>query len=99
MIGGASCVLMIMERIQEAKAGFRSLTEAIDTTAAPGRIRTHLISLLHGGGALLIPSLGRTTTTVPTGTSVLDTAPSKKRAIKLSEDSSVFTTHRPLNLA
>jgi hypothetical protein len=26
---------MIMERIQEAKAGFRSLTEAIDTTIAP----------------------------------------------------------------
>jgi DNA invertase Pin-like site-specific DNA recombinase len=30
-------VLMIMERIQEAKAGFRSLTESIDTTTAPGR--------------------------------------------------------------
>src|SRR5271166_5803009 len=79
-------VLMIMERIQEAKAGFRSLTEAIDTTTAPGRIRTHLISLLHGGGALLIPSLGRTTTTVPTGTSSLDTAPRKKRAIKAQRE-------------
>ena len=29
---------MIMERIQEAKAGFRSLTEAIDTTTAHGRM-------------------------------------------------------------
>jgi DNA invertase Pin-like site-specific DNA recombinase len=29
---------MIMERIQEAKAGFRSLTEAIDTTTSPGRM-------------------------------------------------------------
>jgi DNA invertase Pin-like site-specific DNA recombinase len=30
-------VLTIMERIQEAKAGFRSLTEAIDTTTPAGR--------------------------------------------------------------
>jgi DNA invertase Pin-like site-specific DNA recombinase len=29
-------LLMIMERIKEAEAGFRSLTEAIDTTTAPG---------------------------------------------------------------
>ena len=29
---------MIMERIQEAKAGFRSLTEAIDTTTGHGRM-------------------------------------------------------------
>jgi hypothetical protein len=27
-----------MERIQEAKAGIRSLTEAIDTTTAPARM-------------------------------------------------------------
>ncbi len=32
-------VLLIMERIQKAKAGFRSLTEAIDTTTPAGRIR------------------------------------------------------------
>src|SRR5208283_5905681 len=31
-------VLIIMERIQEAKAGFRSLTEAVDTTTAAGRM-------------------------------------------------------------
>jgi DNA invertase Pin-like site-specific DNA recombinase len=31
-------VLMIIERIKEAEAGFRSLTEAIDTTTAPGRM-------------------------------------------------------------
>jgi DNA invertase Pin-like site-specific DNA recombinase len=29
---------MIMERIKEAEAGFRSLTKAIDTTTAPGRM-------------------------------------------------------------
>ncbi len=32
-------VLTIMERIQEVKAGFRSLTEAIDTTTPAGRMR------------------------------------------------------------
>ena len=36
-------VLMIMERIQEAKAGFRSLTEAIDTTTAPGRMMMQMV--------------------------------------------------------
>jgi DNA invertase Pin-like site-specific DNA recombinase len=34
---------MIMERIQEAKAGFRSLTEAIDTTTAPGRMMMQMV--------------------------------------------------------
>jgi DNA invertase Pin-like site-specific DNA recombinase len=32
-----------MERIQEAKAGFRSLTEAIDTTTAPGRMMMQMV--------------------------------------------------------
>ncbi len=32
-------VLTIMERLGEAKAGFRSLTEAIDTTTPAGRMR------------------------------------------------------------
>jgi DNA invertase Pin-like site-specific DNA recombinase len=36
-------LLMIMERIKEAGAGFRSLTEAIDTTSAPGRMLMQLI--------------------------------------------------------
>ena len=36
-------LLMIMERIQEAKAGFRSLTEAIDTTTAPGRMMMQMV--------------------------------------------------------
>ena len=41
---------MIMERIQEAKAGIRSLTGAIDTTTAPARMviqkwSEHLLSL------------------------------------------------------
>src|SRR6202158_745064 len=35
--------VMIMERIQEAKAGFRSLTEAIDTTTAPGRMMMQMV--------------------------------------------------------
>jgi DNA invertase Pin-like site-specific DNA recombinase len=34
---------MIMERIQEAKAGFGSLTEAIDTTTAPGRMTMQMV--------------------------------------------------------
>ena len=41
---------MIMERIQEAKAGIRSLTGATDTTTAPARMviqkwSEHLLSL------------------------------------------------------
>jgi DNA invertase Pin-like site-specific DNA recombinase len=36
-------VLTIMERIHEAKAGFKSLTEAIDTTTAPGRMMMQIV--------------------------------------------------------
>jgi DNA invertase Pin-like site-specific DNA recombinase len=36
-------VLTIMERIHEAGAGFRSLTEAIDTTTAPGRMMMQIV--------------------------------------------------------
>ena len=36
-------VLAIMEKIQEAEAGFRSLTEAIDTTTAPGRMMMQMV--------------------------------------------------------
>jgi DNA invertase Pin-like site-specific DNA recombinase len=36
-------LLMIMERIKEAQAGFRSLTEAIDTTTAPGRMMMQMV--------------------------------------------------------
>lgn len=36
-------VLTVMERVQEAKAGFRSLTEAIDTTTAPGRMMMQMV--------------------------------------------------------
>ena len=36
-------VLTIMQRIQDAKAGFRSLTEAIDTTTAAGRMMMQMI--------------------------------------------------------
>jgi DNA invertase Pin-like site-specific DNA recombinase len=38
-------VLTIMERIWEAEAGFRSLTEAIDTTTAPGRIMMQMVGV------------------------------------------------------
>ena len=36
-------VLTIMERLADAKAGFRSLTEAIDTTSAAGRMMMQMV--------------------------------------------------------
>ena len=36
-------VLTLMERIQERKAGFRSLTESIDTTTAAGRMMMQMV--------------------------------------------------------
>jgi len=36
-------VLMIMERLGEAKVGFRSLTEAIDTTTPAGRMMMQMV--------------------------------------------------------
>ena len=36
-------VLMIMEQLAEARAGFRSLSEAIDTTTPAGRMMMHMI--------------------------------------------------------
>jgi DNA invertase Pin-like site-specific DNA recombinase len=36
-------LLMIMERIEESEAGFRSLSEAIDTTTAPGRMMMQMV--------------------------------------------------------
>ena len=36
-------VLILMERLGEAKAGFRSLTEAIDTTTPAGRMMMHMV--------------------------------------------------------
>ncbi len=36
-------VLVIMERIREAEAGFRSLMESLDTTTAPGRMMLQMI--------------------------------------------------------
>src|ERR1700731_714084 len=36
-------LLMIMERIKVAEAGFRSLSEAIDTTTAPGRMMMQMV--------------------------------------------------------
>jgi DNA invertase Pin-like site-specific DNA recombinase len=38
-------VLTIMERIHEAGAGFKSLTEAIDTTTAPGRMMMQMVGV------------------------------------------------------
>jgi len=34
---------MIMERLADAKAGFRSLTEAIDTTTPAGRMMMQMV--------------------------------------------------------
>src|SRR5215471_17602248 len=39
-------VLTIMERIVEAEAGFRSLTEAIDTTTPAGRMMMQMVGAL-----------------------------------------------------
>src|SRR5712672_1393041 len=36
-------VLTIMERVQEKKAGFRSLTEAVDTTTPAGRMMMQMV--------------------------------------------------------
>ncbi|MBV8358026.1 MAG: recombinase family protein, partial [Deltaproteobacteria bacterium] len=36
-------VLIIMERLAEAKAGFRSLTESIDTTTPAGRMMMQMV--------------------------------------------------------
>ena len=36
-------VLMLMERLAESKAGFRSLTEAIDTTTPAGRMMMQMV--------------------------------------------------------
>lgn len=36
-------VLVLMEQIQEAKAGFRSLTEAVDTTTPAGRMMMQMV--------------------------------------------------------
>ena len=36
-------LLFILERIEQAGAGFRSLTEAIDTTTAPGRLMMQML--------------------------------------------------------
>jgi DNA invertase Pin-like site-specific DNA recombinase len=36
-------VLLLMERIEQAGAGFRSLTEAIDTTSAAGRMMMQIV--------------------------------------------------------
>src|SRR5208337_4310773 len=37
-------VLVLMDRIQEKKAGFRSLTEAIDTTTPAGRMMMQMVA-------------------------------------------------------
>jgi DNA invertase Pin-like site-specific DNA recombinase len=41
-------VLTIMERLAEAKAGFRSLTEAIDTTTPAGRMMMQMVGAFAG---------------------------------------------------
>jgi hypothetical protein len=34
---------MIMERMQKAEAGFKSLMESLDTTTAPGRMTMQMV--------------------------------------------------------
>ena len=34
---------MLLEQLGEAGAGFRSVTEAIDTTTTPGRMMMHMV--------------------------------------------------------
>ena len=36
-------LLMIMEKVQECKAGFRSLTESVDTTTPAGRMMMQMV--------------------------------------------------------
>jgi DNA invertase Pin-like site-specific DNA recombinase len=38
-------VLLIMERIQKAEAGFKSLMESLDTTTAPGRMMMQMVGV------------------------------------------------------
>jgi DNA invertase Pin-like site-specific DNA recombinase len=40
-------ILKIMERIKEAEAGFKSLTEAIDTTTVSGTMMMQLIAVFR----------------------------------------------------
>lgn len=47
-IGDSLVVLPIMEQLAEAKAGFRSLTEAIDTTTPAGRMMMRFFLVLEG---------------------------------------------------
>jgi DNA invertase Pin-like site-specific DNA recombinase len=58
-------VLTIMERLAEAKAGFRSLTEAIDTATPAGRMMMQMVGAFAelragaGAGARQHQSVGR----------------------------------------
>jgi DNA invertase Pin-like site-specific DNA recombinase len=36
-------LLHVMERLEQAKAGFRSLTEAVDTTTSAGRMLMQMV--------------------------------------------------------
>jgi DNA invertase Pin-like site-specific DNA recombinase len=55
-------VLMLMERLAEAKAGFRSLTEAIDTTSPAGRMMMQIcFCVLHDGLCLTVDGQDRGT--------------------------------------
>jgi len=44
-------VLVLMERLAEVKAGFRSLTEAIDTTTPAGRMMMQMVARLRNSSA------------------------------------------------
>src|SRR5450631_4399082 len=47
-------VLTIMDRVQEKKAGFRSLTEAVDTTTAAGRMMMQMVGAFAEFGRAML---------------------------------------------
>jgi hypothetical protein len=51
-------ILMIMERIKEAEAGFKSLTEAIDTTTVSGTMMMRLIAVFAQFERSVPPCIG-----------------------------------------
>ena len=52
--GSLRDVLTIMERLTEAKAGFRSLTEAIDTTTPAGRMMMQMVGAFAEFGRAML---------------------------------------------
>ena len=60
-------VLTIMERLADAKAGFRSLTEAIDTTTPAGRMMMQMVGAFAEFERAMLRSGPRPVWTLPVG--------------------------------